>query len=306
MKIAVVGAGGVGGYFGGRLAQHGEDVTFIARGAHLQGMRERGLRVTSHYGDFTIDPVQATDNPAEVGPVDIVMIAVKMWDVEAAAQQIGPLLGDDTGVISFQNGVDAEEMLAAHLGRKHVVGGVAYVFATITDPGCIAQNGAVARLVVGELDGRPSARTSAFTDASRAAGIDITLSDDIEKDLWTKFAWICGVSGMTTLTRSSMGPIREDPDTRELFVACIREVEAVGRTKGVRLDPDVVERHVAAADNLPTSARSSMAADLERGNRLEVHWLNGTVARLGKELGVETPVNRFVYAALKLHAEGAP
>jgi 2-dehydropantoate 2-reductase len=305
MRIAVVGAGGVGGYFGGRLAAHGEDVTFIARGAHLQAIRERGLRVAAHDGEFTVAPSRATDDPAEVRPVDVVMLAVKMWDVASAAAQMTPLVGEGTAVISLQNGVDAEEILAAHLGREHVVGGVAYIFAAIAEPGRIEQTGAMARLVVGELDGQRRARTTAFVDACRAAGIDITLTDDIQKELWSKFIYICALGGVTTLLRSSVGPILRDPDTRQLVVDTVREAERVGRAKGVCLDADIVDRGLAVAENQPSGAKSSMLHDLERGNRLEVAWLNGAVARIGDELGVPTPVNHVIYAALKLHAGGS-
>ena len=304
MKIAVVGAGGVGGYFGGRLAQHGTDVTFVARGAHLQAMREHGLRVSSALGDFTLDPVRVTHDPAVIGPVDIIMVAVKLWDVVGVAEQIGPLLGPETGVISFQNGVDAEGMLAERLGAEHVLGGVAYITAGIAEPGHVEQIGSAARLLVGELDGRQSPRATAFVEASRSAGIDAVLSGDIEKDIWSKFVYLCGLSGCTTLMRSPIGPIRTDPDTRMLLAACLREVAAVGRAKGIHLDPDIAEQQLAWADSVPAGAKSSMFADLERGNRLEVPWLSGTVARLGTELGVETPVNRFIYTALKLHAGG--
>jgi 2-dehydropantoate 2-reductase len=306
MKIAVVGTGGVGGYFGGRLATAGEDVTFIARGSHLEAMQANGLRVSSHHGDFVVHPIQATHDPSKVGPVDVVMVAVKLWDVEAVGDSIGPMLGAETGVISFQNGVDAEEMLAARVGWEHVVGGIAYITASIAGPGQIEQIGAAARLVVGEMDGRESPRVEAFAEACRHAGIDVAVSADVQKELWTKFVYICALSGVTTLTRSTIGPIMNDPDTRQLFQSCLEEVAAVARAKDVRLDSDVVQRHLAWAEGLPPGARSSMLVDLERGNRLEVPWLNGTVARLGAELGVDTPTNRFIYRALKLHASGTP
>ena len=306
MKIAVVGTGGVGGYFGGRLAVAGEEVTFIARGSHLEAMRAHGLRVSSYHGDFVVQPIEATHDPSKVGPVDVVMVAVKLWDVEAMAEVIGPLLGAETAVISFQNGVDAEEMLAARIGWEHVVGGIAYITASIAGPGQIEQMGAAARLVVGEMDGHRSPRVEEFAAACQRAGIDIAVSADIQKELWTKFVYICALSGVTTLTRSTIGPIMNDPDTRQLFQSCLEEVDAVARAKNVRLDADVVQRHLAWAEGLPPGARSSMLVDLERGNRLEVPWLNGTVARLGAELGVDTPTNRFIYRALKLRASGTP
>lgn len=305
MRIAVVGAGGVGGYFGGRLAQHGEDVTFIARGAHLQAMRAAGLRVSSQLGDFVINPVSVTDRASTVGPVDVVMFAVKLWDVESAASQILPLVGSDTAVISFQNGVDAEHILAARVGAEHVAGGLAYITTLLAEPGRVEQVGSAARLVFGELDGRTSARLTAFADACRAAGIDVTLSTEIEKELWSKFVYLCALSGLTTLTRHSLGPILQDADTRALFVACMSEVAAVARARGVNLDDDIVARQTAWGDGLPPTVKSSMLVDLERGNPLEVAWLSGAVARMGAELGVNTPVNAFIHSALKLHADGS-
>lgn len=305
MKIAVMGAGGVGGYFGGRLSAHGENVTFIARGEHLRAIQAHGLRVQSHHGDFHLRPAVATDDPSQVGPVDIVMFCVKTWDTESAGRAARPLLGEQTAVISFQNGVENEEILAEILGPEHVMGGLAYVTSIIAAPGLVQQAGPVARLIFGEIDGQPSARARAFHRLCREADIDVGLSTDIRKDMWTKFLYICAFSGVSTLTRQPLGPVLNDPDTRELFVGCMREVEAAARARGIQLEPDVVTRQLALADAYGPDLKPSMLSDLERGNRLELEWLNGSVARMGRDLGIETPLNQFIWAALKHHARGS-
>lgn len=305
MKIAVMGTGGVGGYFGGRLAQHGEDVHFIARGGHLRAIQQRGLTVRSYYGDFGIHPASATSDPAEIGPVDVVMFCVKMWDTEDAGRAIKPLLGEDTAVISFQNGVENEEILARILGSKHVLGGAAYIFSTIAEPGVVEHASPNARLLFGELDGRSTPRAEAFCAAAKAAGIDASLSGNITKDLWSKFVFICALSGVCTVARSSVGPVVSTPETWEMLVECMKEVAAVAHARGVPLEEDIVERQGMGGKALPPDQKPSMLYDLEHGNRLELPWLNGTVARLGRELGVPTPVNRFIAAALSLHA-GSP
>ena len=304
MKIAVMGTGGVGGYFGGRLAASGQDVTFIARGDHLRAIRERGLLVRSHRGDFRVAPAQATDDPAAVGPVDAVMFCVKMWDTEAAAELMRPMVAGDTGIVSFQNGVDNEERLAAILGPEHVLGGVAYVMSGIAEPGVIQQSGPLAKLVFGELHGAATPRAEALLAACHGAGIEAELTADVHRALWTKFLFLCALSGMTTLASSPIGPILQDPDTRQMFIDCMREVEAVARARGIDLPPGILEEQTAFADSRPPEFTSSMYLDLERGNRMELEWLSGTVVRLGRVLGVPTPVNRLIYAALKLHAAG--
>ena len=301
-----MGAGGVGGYFGARLAQAGEDVTFIARGKHLEAIRQQGLRVKSPVEDVTIRPARATSDPAEVGPVDFVLFGVKMYDTESAGEAVRPLIGENTAVISLQNGVDNEEKLASILGREHVMGGVSYIFAAIAEPGVIEHSSPVARLVFGEIDGRITPRAEAFRDACQRAGIDVEISTDIERTLWTKFLGNCAGNGLTSVCRTPLGPILDDPDPRDMYVACLREAEAVARAKGVRLDPNVIEQQLAGLDPMPAHLRSSTEQDLARGNRLEVESLNGLVTQLGRQLGIETPVNRFIYAVLKPHAAGMP
>jgi 2-dehydropantoate 2-reductase len=305
LKIAVMGTGGVGGYFGGRLAQRGEDVHFIARGEHLRAIQERGLTVRSTHGDFRIHPARATADPAEIGPVDAVMLCVKMWDTESAGHAIQPLVGENTAVISFQNGVENEDLLAGVLGREHVVGGAAYIFSAIAEPGLIEHVSPFARLVLGELDGRITPRAEEFCTAATAAGIDASVSTAIMKDLWSKFVFICALSGVCTVTRSACGPVVRTAETREMFVECMREVAAVAGARGVALDRDIVERQLARADALAPEHKPSMLYDLEHGHPLEVAWLNGAVARLGGEVGVPTPVNRFIAATLSFHA-GSP
>ncbi len=304
MKIAVMGAGGVGGYFGARLAQSGADVTFIARGAHGAAIRENGLRVFSPNGDVLVQPARATDAPARLGPVDVVMFCVKLWDVESAAEDCRPLLGPETAVISFQNGVDAEERVAAILGLQHAVGGVAAIAALIEAPGVVRHTGTMASLKYGELDGRPSPRIEAFHEACREAGFETSISQDINADIWRKFAFLAPMAGATAAMRMPIGPILADPDTRRLFADLIAETVAVGRARGARLEDGLEAKQLAFAEGLPAEMKASMLGDLERGNRLELPWLTGAVVRLGRELGVSTPVSEVVHTILKLHADG--
>ncbi len=299
-RIAVIGAGGVGGYFGGRLARSGSEVIFIARGSHLEALRTTGLRVTSHHGDFSLDHVRATSDTREVGPVDYVLVCVKSWDTPAAAELARPLIGPETAVISLQNGVENEDQLAALLGQQHVMGGLAYIIARIAGPGAIEQIGPTAKAIVGERNGHRTPRGVAFTDEARAAGLDVDLSTEIESEIWRKFLYICAFSGTCTVTRTPLGPVLRDPDTRALFVGSMNEVSALARAKGIPLEDEIVEAQLARADGFPPDVTPSMLTDLERGNRLELDWLNGAVVRMGEALGVATPANRFIYTALKL------
>lgn len=304
MKIVVVGTGGVGGYFGGRLAKRGFDVTFIARGAHLNAIRRYGLRVESANGNIHVKPAKATDKPGEVGPVDFVLLAVKLWDTEAAAEAMRPLMGKDTAVISLQNGVDAETRLGDILGLEHVMGGLAQIAAVISAPGVIKHTGTMARVVFGELGGQRTPRTETLLDAMRAAGIEAEISDDIERAIWEKFVFLVAFSGVTSVTRQSIGALREDPETRSLLRSAMRETVAVARAQGIDIDEGFVENRLQWIDQLPAEMTSSMAEDLGRGNRLELDWLSGAVVRMGREHNVPTPTNAFMYAALKLSAGG--
>ncbi|HVZ08253.1 2-dehydropantoate 2-reductase [Rhodopila sp.] len=306
MRIAVIGAGGVGGAFGAALAKAGADVTFVARGAHLAAMRTAGLRIEGGRGETIINPAQATDDPAAIGAVDVVMFCVKLWDVESAGAAIRPLVGPNTAVIPFQNGIDAPERLVPILGKQAVMGGVAQISATITEPGVIRQTGTFMRLVFGELDGGLSARGDAFLSLCKQAGFDATHSPRIQTDLWLKFILLATNSGFTAATRSPLGKLRDDPDIAPLMHQAIAEVAAVGKARGVALPDDVVERTIAGTAALPPQMMASMAHDLLRGGRLELPWLSGKVASLGRALGVPTPVHAMLYAVLKPFAEGKP
>jgi 2-dehydropantoate 2-reductase len=299
-------AGAVGGYFGARMAAAGHDVTFIARGANLEAIRKNGLSIESVHGNVHLEKPNVTDDPAKVGPVDAVFFAVKLWDTEKSAEQMKPLLGPNTRVITLQNGVDSYERLTPIIGAERAVPGITYVVSVIDRPGVIKQTSQFQTIICGTIDGRADAPLKAFVDAAKAASINITLSDNIARDRWQKFIFLSATSGATAITRMPMGPILADPDTRALFRSIMQETLAVGRAKGVDLDPGYVDERMAFADaNTPPTMKASMANDLDRGNRLELDWLAGQVSRLGKELKVPTPVNDLIYAALKLHRMGA-
>ena len=306
MKIAVIGSGGVGGYFGARLAAAGNDVTFVARGAHLEAMRASGLKVLSALGDLQLSKVKCTDDTSTIGPVDIVMIAVKLWSTEDAVATAKPLIGPDTAVVSFQNGIIAVDTILPVYGREHTMGGVANIAALIEEPGVIRHNGTMASMIFAELDGKRSARAEAFYKACVDAGIKTELADDIQTRIWEKFIRLVTMSSMTALCRMPVGPIREDPDTRALLQQVMSEVITIAKAKGAKLGDDIVAKQMAVVDGYPPAMVASMCGDLRRGNRLELPWLAGTVAKLGKELGIPTPANQFVYAALKLFANGRP
>ena len=304
MRIAVMGTGGVGGYFGGRLAAAGQDVTFIARGTHLQALQRQGLRITSALGDATIAPAQATDDPASVGPVDLVLFTVKLYDTEAAAEAIRPLIGPETGVVTFQNGIAGPEVLAGRLGAEHVMGGVAKIAAVIAEPGVVRHTGTMAELAFGELDGSVAARIAALAAALEAAGVRHTVSDDIRREIWDKMVFLSTFAGLTSLLRLPIGLIRGDLETRRLLRDGLAEALAVARAAGAGLPEDLVDQILERIDRLPFEMKSSMLQDLEGGKRLELDWLSGTLARMGRDLGVATPVHALIATALKLHAQG--
>ena len=306
MRIAVVGAGGVGGGFGAALATAGADVTFIARGAHLAAMKNVGLKVQSPRGDTHLVPTQATDDPAGIGKVDIVLFCVKLWDVESAGQSIRPLIGPDTAVIPLQNGVDAAERLIPILGSGAVMGGVAQISASIVAPGVIQQVGTFMRMIFGELDGRRSKRGEDFLALCLKAGFDATLSEQILTDLWMKFILLASNASMMAATRQPIGKLRDDPDLRPIFAAAYREVVDVGRAKGVALPADAVDQIVSLTNHMPPAMKASMALDLDRGNRLELPWLGGKVVELGRQLGVPTPTHSMMAAMLKPYIMGTP
>ena len=306
MRIAVVGAGGVGGGFGAALATAGADVTFIARGAHLAAMKSQGLKVQGGRGDTHLVPTQATDDPGNVGPVDIVLFCVKLWDVESAGQAIKPLVGPETAVIPLQNGIDAAERLIPILGESAVMGGVAQISASIVAPGVIQQVGTFMRMIFGEFDGKRRKRGEDFLALCLKAGFDATLSEQILTELWMKFVVLATNASMTALTRQPIGKLRDDPDLRPIFMAACQETIAVGRAKGVALPADALERTLHFLDHAPPTMKASMALDLERGNRLELPWLGGKVVELGRRLGIPTPAHGMMYAMLKPYIMGTP
>lgn len=306
MKIAVMGSGGVGGYFGARLAASGADVSFIARGLHLDAIRREGLRVLSSRGDIHVHPANATADPAEVGPVDVVLFATKLYDTEDAGRLCKPFMAEDTAVISLLNGVDSEEQLAAILGETHVVGGVARISAEIESPGVIRHHSPFATIEFGERDGRRSARLERFLSVARDAGIDAELRDDIDVAIWEKFVLLASFSAITTLTRLPAGPIKSNAQTWKLVEAAARETGAVARARGIQITQSKVDRIVEMIGKLPDGMKSSMLMDLERGNRLELEWLSGAVCRLGRDADVDTPVHAVVLAALIPYANGSP
>lgn len=304
MRIAVLGAGGVGGYFGGRLAAAGLDVTFVARGAHLRAMLDGGLRIASALGDLTVAPIQAVDDIARVGPVDLVMVCVKLWDTEAVAASLRPLAERGATIVSFQNGVQKDEVLRRHLPAESLLGGVSYISAQIGEPGLIRHNGTLARLQFGEFDGSRSARGLALMEACEAAGVSADLSDRIEQRIWEKFVFLASFSGVTSTIRQTIGPIRENPRTRAFLLDVMAEIVAVARAAGVPLAADFAQDRLAMCDSLPASMAASTYYDLERGNRLETPWLNGAVVERGAALGVPTPLNRAIADILLLHVDG--
>jgi 2-dehydropantoate 2-reductase len=304
MRIAVMGSGGVGGYVGARLAAAGQEVTFVARDTHLAAIREHGLALRSALGDVLIRPAQASDDPGAIGPVGLVIFAVKLYDTEAAAAATRPLIGPQTGVVTLQNGVDSTELLARVLGRDHVIGGVAQIAAVIDQPGVIRHTGTMASFVFGELDGARSERVVALAGALQAAGVEHRVSEEIQRDIWDKMAFLATFAGLTALMRLPIGPIREDAETRAMLREGLAEASAVARARGIALPDDFGERTLVRCDRLPYEMKSSMLQDLERGRRLELPWLSGAIVRLGRDLGVPTPTHAFITTALKLHAAG--
>ncbi|MFN3260309.1 MAG: 2-dehydropantoate 2-reductase [Pikeienuella sp.] len=306
MKIAVMGAGALGGYFGGRLAAAGADVSFIARGAHLAALKAEGLRVESPLGDLHLPQVKATEDPAEIGPVDLVLFLVKLPDTRAAARALAPLLGPETGVLSLQNGVEAWGWIGEEIGAGRVMGGTAQIPADIRAPGVIRHSGPFARVAFGEFGGAETGRARALLAAFEAAGVEVSLAPDIEVKIWEKFVMLSAFSALTALTRLPIGPVRENPETRGLLARAIAETHAVGRAERPALAADYADRAMGFVDAAPAGMRSSMLDDLLRGRPLELAYLSGAVARLGAERGIETPVHDFVAKALSPFASGAP
>jgi 2-dehydropantoate 2-reductase len=299
MKIVIMATGGVGGYYGARLAAGGHDVYFIARGAHLAALRTDGLKLISANGDLHLRSVHAADEPATVGTADIVIFAVKQYDTETAANLVVPVIGDETAVISIQNGMDPRERLKSIVGREHVMGGTTYITgAKVISPGIITHAGTIARLVFGEYDGSVSMRGERFLDACKTAGIDARFSTDIGKEMWAKFALLSAFSGVSSMLRKAAGPIMSDPDTRKLLKDAVAETVAIAKAKGIDLGDDYLAKHGDFYGGIPPDTKSSMLMDLENGRRIELNWLSGAVAQFGDELGVPTPTHHAICGAL--------
>ncbi len=304
MKILVMGSGGVGGYFGGRLAGAGNEVWFVARGAHLEAMRNGGLLLDSQLGNLEIKPANAVADPAEAGTPDVVLFATKLGDTESAAKSLAPIVGAGTTIITFQNGVDGPEIIGRTLPGVHVVPGVARIASHISRPGVIEHRSPFARIEFGEMDGQANAKLEAFHAACKAAGIDAVLSPNIQRDVWLKFSLLAPFSGISALTGSTAGPIRDTAGTRALMEAAIREVIAVGMAAGVPLTADDFGRVWKAVEGQPPAMTSSMAHDRNAGKPMEVNFLSGAVVRLGETHGVATPTHAFITKALSIDAGG--
>jgi 2-dehydropantoate 2-reductase len=298
MKIAIMGTGGVGGYYGGLLAQHGHDVTFIARGEHLKAIQDNGLQVKSIHGNFHVQPAQATDNAGQIGPVDLVLFCTKTYSIEAATQQIKPMVGEGTTVLPLQNGIDAAERIGAVVGLQRLIGGVTWISSSVEAPGVIKQISQFRRVVIGELDGQVTDRVQAIYRAFEKTGITTELAEDIQKVLWTKFVFISTASSLGSLTRLPIGEYRAVPETRAMMTDLMREVEAIARAQGVQLDKGVVQKSLDFIDNAAAHIKPSMQLDVEAGRRSELEAMIGVIGRKGRELGIPTPVADMVYASL--------
>ena len=306
MRIAAMAAGAVGGYFGARLAAAGHDVFFIARGANLAAIKNNGLKIESVHGDIHLPKPNVTDDPKTVGPVDIVLFAVKLWDTEKAAEQARPLVGPDTRVITFQNGVDSVERIAPILRQEQTIGGVTYIATTIAAPGVIKHTSAFAKMRFGRSDKKADGKLEALVAAGQEAKLDIAISSDIVRERWEKFIFLTAMAGSTAALRSPIGPIAADPETRAFFHQLMNEAAAVGRAQGVNIDQAYIdERFKFIQGAVEPGMKASMAHDLERGNRLELDWLTGKVRELGRKLNIPTPASDTVYTVLKLHRAGS-
>jgi 2-dehydropantoate 2-reductase len=304
LRIAIIGAGGVGGTFGAALHRSGQDVWFLARGPHLAAMRDRGLRIVGPRGDFHLTNVKATNQPEEIGPVAVALLTVKLWDLEETLKGLQPLIAPDTVVLTLQNGVDAPQRAAEAIGAGHVAAGSCFVNARIAEPGLIVQSSEAQAIVAGMLTGDSTAILERFAAACRAAGIDLDVTTAPLDALWEKFLQLVPISAMTALLRRPIGAVREDADSWGRFLQILHETVLVGRATGARITPEVVDRRVAYVSNLPYDATSSMATDLLRGRRLELPWLSGRVTELGRHHGIPTPANDVVLAALEPFALG--
>jgi 2-dehydropantoate 2-reductase len=301
LRIAIIGAGGVGGFFGGLLAQAGHDVVFVARGAHLRTIRARGLKIEHVDAEpQIIAPANATDDCGELGPVDLVMLCTKMYDLKNMLEQIRPLVDEHTVIMTLQNGVEAPSYVSEVYGPQFVLPGIAYCEVSLKEPGVIVQHSPVQRIVFGELDGALSPRAQAIAAAFRGAAIEVELSQNIQGALWSKFCFICALSGVTALTGQPLGPIMSDPESQELLRTVITEASQVASAYGVQFDADPIDAGMHVFSRFPPTAQSSMARDVARGAQIEVEWLNGAIVRMGRASQIPTPANLAIYAALRL------
>jgi len=299
VRIAVFGAGGVGGYFGARLVNAGQDVTFIARGMHLEAIRRDGLRVSSIKGDCVVRPAHVTDDPTTVGTVDVVLVSVKAWQVPEIAPEVRTLLGPKTVVVPLQNGVEAADQLAAVLGREPVVGGLCKIMTAVRAPGHIEHSGLKPTVVCGELYGTATRRIERLSGMFQQAGVAVEVPADIHTEIWKKFLLIAPWGGMGAVTRVSVELIRKVPETRDMLADAMREVACVAVAHGVELESDIATRTLTFIDRLPPEATASMQRDLDAGRPSELEAQNGAVVRFGNARGIQTPVNAFIYRVLR-------
>jgi len=299
MKIGVMGTGGVGGYFGGLLARAGCDIHFVARGKHLQTIAEEGLQVVSNQGSFRA-LVHATSEPHEIGPVNLLLFCVKSYDTLDASRIVEPMVEDDTVILTLQNGIDNSEKLLRRYGDNQVMDGTTFIESSIASPGVIAHSGKPGRIVFGERSHRRTERSEDILGVLKNGGIDATLSSSIKEELWLKFLFICGVHGVSTVARASLGLVLSCPETRELLTGVMWEVEKLAKYQGVNLPGNAVSDSLALAQTYSKEFKCSMLRDLEWRKPLEIDALNGMVVELGKAAGIETPLNQAIYACLQL------
>jgi 2-dehydropantoate 2-reductase len=304
MHIAIMAAGSVGGYLGARLAAAGQQVSVIARGKNLEAIKANGLTVRSALGDVVAKPSLATSDPAEIGPADVLIFVVKLWDLEQAAAACKPVIGDNTVVVPFENGVEAVAALGGILGEQHVMGGVAYISAGLPEPGVVQHNGEFANFLLGNPNGEPPANLSQFAEACKKAGINAPLVPNITAQIWKKLVFFAAFSGLTAAARTNLGAIRADDDLFKVLKAAMEETAAVGKAVGAGMDDDVVEATLDTIKGMPDQIRATMAFDLDAGRKLEAYWLSGAVGRIGAAHGVPTPVHDTLYAAVKTFAQG--
>jgi 2-dehydropantoate 2-reductase len=306
MKIAAMAAGAIGAYYGARLQVAGHDVSYIARGANLEALKTKGLTIESVHGDLQLPKVNATSNPDDVGPVDIVMFAVKLWDTESAAEQARPLIGPNTRLITMQNGIDSVERISRILGADKVVGGIAYIATNLAAPGTIKQTSQFHHIRFGHADNHADPVLDAFVAAGRQAKLDIELAKNIQKELWEKFIFLTAITGATAALRSGVGPIFADPELKAFYRQLMQEAFTIGKAKGIPLDAAYIDERMNFVETKTTpTMKGSMANDLDRGGRLELDWLSGKVRELGRALNIPTPASDTVSTVLKLHRMGA-